>query len=236
MVQRRVTPSKSAKVGKASDRAGYHHGDLRRALLDACLAIIQFEGVGHTSLRAVAKRAGVSAAAPYHHFPSREAMLGELASEGFVLFADALLARSRVSPSKDPIEHLASLGRGYLDFAKDYPAHFRLMFLALAEGFPSDTLFAHAGRSFEVLLEGVRKVVPDSQEAQQSLALLVWSATHGAAELMAQGAIGKPSTLFPNPNIANDLIENLMRLVRSGNHENGKSIQKPRHTASRARR
>ena len=85
MVQRRVTPSKTAKASKSSDRAGYHHGDLRRALLDACLAIIQFEGVGHTSLRAVAKRAGVSAAGDVPEGSSSTASDGSREVRSFIV-------------------------------------------------------------------------------------------------------------------------------------------------------
>src|SRR6185437_16137973 len=80
---RRAATSKAATPKSATPKAAYHHGDLRRALIAAARAILEEDGLPALSLRAVARRAGVSQAAPYHHFPDKDALLAALGAEGF---------------------------------------------------------------------------------------------------------------------------------------------------------
>src|SRR5215470_2775019 len=82
-----ATRPKATAPAKASKRAGYHHGDLRRALLEASLALVEESGIGALSLREVARKAGVSHNAPYHHFKDRGSLLAALAEEGFAELA-----------------------------------------------------------------------------------------------------------------------------------------------------
>jgi AcrR family transcriptional regulator len=102
-------------------RVPYHHGDLRRALLDTALAAVAEHGPAAVSLRDVARRAGVSHAAPTHHFGDKTGLLTALAAEGWTLLADALTATAR----RDP--RFSELGVAYVMFAVAHPAHFAVM-------------------------------------------------------------------------------------------------------------
>src|SRR5262245_23788463 len=104
----------------------YHHGDLRRALLDAALEILAEGGAAGLTLREVARRAGVTHAAPYRHFEDKAALLAAVAEEGFrAVYAEMLARSERV---KDPVERLYQIGAAYVLFAVTHPAHFRVMF------------------------------------------------------------------------------------------------------------
>ena len=96
-------------------KGAYHHGNLRRALIDAGLALIDREGATALSLRAVAQRVGVSAAAPYRHFPSREALLAAVAEEGFRLLGKEL--QHAIDAESDPARRLAESGLAYVQYA-----------------------------------------------------------------------------------------------------------------------
>src|SRR5262245_4881527 len=110
---------------RAKKRA-YHHGDLRRALLDAALELVSSKGVQALTLREVARRAGVTHAAPYHHFPSKEALFAAVATEGFRDLAAAM--RAALSGRRGPFASLRAIGVAYVRFATEHPAHFRIMF------------------------------------------------------------------------------------------------------------
>ncbi|MCA9610340.1 MAG: TetR/AcrR family transcriptional regulator, partial [Myxococcales bacterium] len=103
----------------------YHHGDLRQALIDASLALIEEGGVQALSLRKAARRAGVSPGAPYHHFPSRSALLAALSIEGFTRL-HAKLDEVRAC-CDGPEARLGACGRAYIAFAREHPAYFRVM-------------------------------------------------------------------------------------------------------------
>src|SRR5262245_29389962 len=107
-------------------RPGYHHGDLRRALILAARRILEHEGLAGLSLRAAAREAGVSQAAPYHHFKDKDALLGAVAAEGFDALAEAM--RTRMAACRDPASTLSAAGEGYVAFAVANPALFQLMF------------------------------------------------------------------------------------------------------------
>src|SRR5512145_3325109 len=101
----------------------YHHGELRQALLDAAAAVVEREGVEALSLRELARRLGVSHAAPAHHFADRAALLVELARDGYARFGEALAKAAAAEP--DPLERLREVGRAYVRFAIEHPGRFR---------------------------------------------------------------------------------------------------------------
>lgn len=107
-----------------SKRKAYHHGDLRRALVDAGRALVHEEGVAGLTLRAAATRAGVSAAAPYRHFADKEALLAAVMTQGFVELGKAL----SVIEVDDPLSRLHAIGHRYLEFVAAEPALSQLMF------------------------------------------------------------------------------------------------------------
>src|SRR5258706_7191492 len=98
------TPPPAGPKRRATRKAAYHHGDLRRALIAAARAILEADGLPGLSLRAVARRAGVSQAAPYHHFPDRDALLAALGAEGFDALDRAM--RERMAGLRDPAQRL----------------------------------------------------------------------------------------------------------------------------------
>jgi AcrR family transcriptional regulator len=172
-------------------KRAYHHGDLRRTLLQASVALILEKGLDELSLREVARRAGVSAAAPYHHFATRQDLLAALALDGFGMLTERMRA-ARDAANAVPSERLCAIGEAYVRFAVEHPAHFRLMFRHSLV--PFDALPADGSReAFVVLLDAVADVLGDENVSlhveRRGLVLLAWSAVHGAAELLLDGPL-----------------------------------------------
>jgi AcrR family transcriptional regulator len=171
----------------------YHHGELRRALLETALAVIERDGVSALSLRDLARRLGVSHAAPAHHFPDRTALLVEIAREGYERFGAALAAAAAAAPDDDA--RLAAVGRAYIAFALDHPATFRVMFGSeIAElGAPPPALVEASRRSYEILLRGVEaaldRLPPGRRPPAEAVAFAAWSGVHGAAMLWLDGPL-----------------------------------------------
>lgn len=176
----------------------YHHGNLRRTLLDAALALFAERGTFDFTLRELAREAGVTHNAPYRHFAGKGELLAALRAEGFAALADASRAALERS-SDDPRARVRSLGEAYVRFALARPLHFRLMLHnPLDEGAePSPTDPArhqpHAGEAFGILrdtLDAARKkgVVRDDLSARE-LALGAWALVHGLSSLAVAGQI-----------------------------------------------
>jgi AcrR family transcriptional regulator len=168
----------------------YHHGELRRTLLDVSIDVIDRRGVDALNLRELAARAGVSSGAPYHHFADRAALLSAIAREGFAGL-EAAMIRDRDAAGDDPGLRLAALGRAYVSFATTHRGHFRVMFRADLHG--ADLIQARP-RTFQILCDAIRDcqrrgVAPTG--AWQPLALTAWSTVHGLATLWIDGALPK---------------------------------------------
>jgi AcrR family transcriptional regulator len=161
--------------------APYHHGNLRQALLEAALVILEREGEAGLGLRDLARAVGVSPAAPYRHFASRGALLEALAVTGFNRFTAAMEATAEAHPS----DALRAMGRTYVLFALDNPGLFRLMFSAQLrrEGRPG--LRMAAERAFGML----RRVAGGDAAAGRVPALAAWARVHGLAMLLLDGQI-----------------------------------------------
>lgn len=174
----------------------YHHGDLPRALLDAALRIVQTEGMEALTLRAVARLAGVSQAAPYRHFANKEAILAGVAEEGFRSLMAAM--RQSVQASGDiPLARLRAVGIGYVTFATSHPSHFRVMFgrdMADRSAFP--TLRQVASDTLDMVVDAIadcqRAGLVRSEEAAADLALTAWSSVHGLSALLVDGVLDRP--------------------------------------------
>jgi len=162
----------------------YHHGDLRASLLQAAARWLDEQGPETLTLRELARAAGVSHAAPYHHFASRDELLAGVAELAFDRLADALSAAA--AASTDAASALQDIGEAYVRAALAHPAQFRLMFgpmLARKAGHPG--LQRAAERAFVVLLEAATAHAP---ARGLELALAGWSLSHGAANLAIDGA------------------------------------------------
>ena len=112
---------------RAKRKADYHHGNLRRALIDAAVSAIAKHGVDALNLRQLAARAGVTPGAPYHHFTDREELLAAIAEEGFGRLGAELIA-GRDAAGDEASARLEALGRAYINFAISCPGYFRVMF------------------------------------------------------------------------------------------------------------
>lgn len=177
-------------------RTNYHHGALREALLQATLELIETDGIGAVSLRQVARAAGVSPGAPYHHFPDRAALLTALSDEGFRLLAVALTEASAARTT--PTEGLEAILNAYVDFAKAHPAYFRLMFRPELTKPHKSEHGAEAGEAaFDVLANTVEECLaakvmrPDDKDV---LAITLWSLVHGYASLWLDGQLDHRTT------------------------------------------
>jgi AcrR family transcriptional regulator len=156
----------------------YHHGDLRAALLAAAEAELSEKGVEGFSLRSVAKRAGVSHAAPAHHFKDTNGLLTALAAEGFHRFQDTLDARE--VGATDARDRAMRAGFGYLEFALKRPALFRLIFSSVRPDFASPDLIEAAARAYDHLV-GLVSVLGGGETDVVAL----WATSHGIADLSA---------------------------------------------------
>jgi AcrR family transcriptional regulator len=185
-------------VPRRTAKKSYHHGDLRRALLDAALAVVAREGTGAVSLRELAARVGVSHAAPYRHFGSKEILFATVAEEGFKLFRETLIA-GRDAAGEDPRARLVGTGVAYVRFAVDHPGHFKVMFTHVGDP-PEEVpnLAAEGNTAFMVLFDCIvaaqtAKVLRPGDPLQQSL--FAWSGVHGLAMLTIEQAV--PPDTFP---------------------------------------
>lgn len=170
----------------------YHHGDLRAALLAAAEAELAERGVEGFSLRSVAKRAGVSHAAPAHHFTDAGGLLTALAAEGFRRFLDTQGARE-AQAAPDPRAQLVAAGLGYIDFALARPALFRLMFGSDRPAFADPALCAASDAAYGHLQAQVAAAGGGPADVAA-----VWAQAHGLADLLMSGRLKPLSDLAPS--------------------------------------
>jgi AcrR family transcriptional regulator len=167
------------------DSKPYHHGDLRAALLAAAEAEIAEHGIEAFSLRQVARRAGVSHAAPAHHFGDANGLLTALAAEGFRQFRRAQAVREGAADWA-PRAQMIAAGLGYVDFALARPALFRLMHASDRPSYDSPDLGAVAQAAYEHLAGGVAAIKPDAGMADVGA---VWAIAHGLSDLLVAGRL-----------------------------------------------
>ncbi|MGJ3263957.1 MAG: TetR/AcrR family transcriptional regulator [Salinarimonas sp.] len=168
----------------ASGRRGYHHGNLREALVEATTALLAQKGPQGFTLADAARQAGVSAAAPYRHFADREALLAEVARRGFARFNEQLYG-------DDGARAFRGMGRAYLAFAREEPGLYAAMFAGA--GPPGEQENPEAVRAFALLVESLSGALAArgiAVDDVRGLALQVWGLSHGVATLAASGRLG----------------------------------------------
>jgi AcrR family transcriptional regulator len=188
-------------------RGGYHHGNLRETLVECALRLIGERGPNGFTVAEVARAAAVSGAAPYRHFRDRNALIAEIARQGFERFAQELsVAWDHARPT--PLAAIENCGRAYLAFARREPAFFAAMF---EPGFPLEddpALLAESERAFGVLRQAADAVVKTMPAATRPPVLMVtlhvWSLAHGIAALFIDGPSGSRRKLPMSPE---DLLE-----------------------------
>jgi AcrR family transcriptional regulator len=190
-----------------SDRP-YHHGELAATLREAAKAILDEEGLEALSLRSVARRAGVSHAAPYRHFESREALLAEVACEGLSLLRSELAQAAEVV--EDRADRIVRIGGTYLRFASRHPGLIRLMF---GSEFPNRDAFPGLSEATALVGEDIGRALGDA-----AAGLAAWAAMHGLAMLILDNVIElgqKQAGLAVAPSRAEILLRSLVEVLKT---------------------
>lgn len=188
------------------ERAGYHHGNLREALIEAALALIPENGPLGFTFAEAARRAGVSPAAPYRHFRDREQLLAEIAQQGFERFA-TVLTQAWNNGAPEPMSAFCNIGKAYLEFARTQPGYYAAMFeagIALDAAPELRNVSDHAFAILRSAAESVTAKLPAQQRPPALMvALHVWSLSHGIASLFGQrNAVRRALPMSPD-----DLLE-----------------------------
>jgi AcrR family transcriptional regulator len=177
--------------GSAQGQRRYHHGDLRRTLIEAAEKELEEKGVEGFTLRGCAKRAGVSHAAPAHHFKDANALLSALAAEGFSRFARAIEARQQEDGGSARARMIAA-GLAYIDFGHDHPAMLRLMFASSRPDHETAELEEQSTKAFTLLVKSVEEMLAEAGQAggdpRPDIAA-TWAIVHGLTELGLSGRL-----------------------------------------------
>lgn len=186
-------------------KRGYHHGNLRQALVDAALKLIEQKGPQGFTLSEAAKDAGVTPAAVYRHFAGREDLIAECARQGYEIFADLMdYAYSTGGPS--PLAAFEATGRAYLAFARRFPGHYIAMFESGVSVNATPDLARAAEKARSVLERAAedlsRRIPPEKRPPARMFSAHIWALSHGVVELYARGAPGAQAPYPPE-----DLLE-----------------------------
>ncbi|MGI5176698.1 TetR/AcrR family transcriptional regulator [Dactylosporangium sp. CA-152071] len=200
-------------------RASYHHGGLRDALLAACVALIEAEGIAAVSLRRVARDAGVSPGAPYHHFPDRSALFAAIAVQGHQLLLERLRAAREAAPTA--VRGLGATLEAYVAFAREHPGHLHLMLRSELSTSPQVPEAAHAG---EAAIQLLTETVQDCQREgsapagdPEPLVAAVWALAIGIVTLWLDGPLeGRCVQLGTTPEALTARITALLESLLAG--------------------
>ncbi|MEM8849100.1 MAG: TetR/AcrR family transcriptional regulator [Pseudomonadota bacterium] len=186
-------------------KRGYHHGNLKQALVDAALALIEEKGPTGFTLSEAAKRAGVTPAAVYRHFQGREDLIIECAVQGHDIFGD-LMEYAFETGQPSALSAFEATGRAYLAFARKYPGHYMAMFESGLSRNATPQLAVAVARSRGVLekaAEALSEHIPEDRRPPAAMfSSHIWAMSHGVVELFARG---NPGGNVPFP--PEDLLE-----------------------------
>ena len=195
-------------------KQGYHHGNLRQALVDAALKLIEEKGPTGFTLSEAAKLAGVTPAAVYRHFDGREDLIAEASRQGYEIFADVMqYAYDKGQPSA--LAAFSATGRAYLAFARRYPGHYIAMFESGISVNKTPELAAVSARARGVLeraAEDLSRHIPENRRPPAAMfSAHVWALSHGVVELFARNSPGTASPFPPE-----DLLESAIGVYLRG--------------------
>jgi len=186
-------------------KRGYHHGNLKQALVDASLTLTETKGPTGFTLSEAAKQAGVTPAAVYRHFEGREDLIAEAARQGYEIFAD-LMEYAFETGQPSSLASFEATGRAYLAFARKYPGHYVAMFESGISINRTPELAQVANRASGVLEKAAaalsEHIAPDRRPPPQMFSAHIWAMSHGVVELFARGGPGTKSPFSPE-----DLLE-----------------------------
>jgi AcrR family transcriptional regulator len=191
----------------------YHHGDLREALVAAATALLEEQGLSGFTLRQCARRAGVSHAAPAHHFATADDLLAEIAARGFERFV-AKLGKAADDAEARPLARLEAMGRAYVAFALANPAVYGLMFRMGAGSLRSPHLQSASIAAWQQLYDGVAAVLGQKRQDEViAKASAVWALVHGTATLLLDSKLPPDVAQTKDPTAA--ILSSLPGLLRS---------------------
>jgi AcrR family transcriptional regulator len=179
-------------------KQGYHHGNLKQALVEAALRLIEERGPAGFTLSEAAKSAGVTPAAVYRHFEGREDLIAECARQGYGMFAD-LMEHAYAGGSPNALAAFGATGRAYLAFARKFPGHYMAMFESGISPNRTPELAAASARAAEVLS---RHIPVGRRPPAAMFSAHIWALSHGVVELYARTAPGTRTQFSPE-----DLLE-----------------------------
>jgi AcrR family transcriptional regulator len=186
-------------------KRGYHHGNLRQALVEASLTLIEERGPTGFTLSEAAKTAGVTPAAVYRHFEGREDLIAEAALQGYEIFAD-LMQHAYDTGGPSDLARFEATGRAYLAFARKFPGHYIAMFESGISVNRTPELAAASARARGVLERSAAELAHHIPAERRPPAAMfsahVWAMSHGVVELFARGQPGRRSPYPPE-----DLLE-----------------------------
>jgi AcrR family transcriptional regulator len=180
-----------------AEKKAYHHGDLREALLESATSALAELPIEDVSLREIARRAGVSHAAPKHHFGSLGALFAEVTARGFTQFVEELETAAKRQHDQSPEARIKAMSRAYLHFATTNRAAYGLMFGKRAEVERTPNLNTASFAAWSQIESEVAKLVGPSRAPAG--ALMVWASCHGLAMLMLEAQL--PPHLNPHASI-----------------------------------
>jgi AcrR family transcriptional regulator len=186
----------------------YHHGDLRAALLAAAETILERDGIQALTLRAAARAAGVSHAAPAHHFDDLTGLLSELAAVGCRRFT-AELVEAMVAVGEDPRRRMRAMGHAYVEFARKYPGMFMLMFRSECLDMIRPALRKAVDAAGQALRDAIVARAGGSMPAENLVAEVAaaWSLVHGFAVLLLDGRLAPLISALPGDKSADALLD-----------------------------
>ena len=186
-------------------RKGYHHGNLREALVKATIKLIEEKGPTGFTMAEAAKQAGVSAAAPYRHFKGREELIAEIARQGFAIFGD-LMQYAQQKNHASALSAFEAVGRAYLAFARKFPGYYIAMFESGINLNRDPEIASVANSAMNGLVsaaEALCQHIPaDKRPPANMIANHIWAMSHGVVELFARGEPGTNTPFSPE-----DLLE-----------------------------
>ena len=186
--------------------ASYHHGDLKTALMQAALQLIQKKGPRGFSMNEACRLAGVSVSAPYNHFKDKDALLAEITVAGSTLLLEEVLT---ASSEGRPNEKLVKIYHAYIHFAQRHPDYFAVMFQSGIDKDAFPRIREAAEKVFGVTYRNALEIENSPKRAQE-LAVAVWTTAHGFACLRAEGALATASD--PDANlIADALVRRMLK-------------------------
>lgn len=192
---------------KNAAKQSYHHGDLRTALLDAALDVISDTGPQGLTIREVARRAGVSHAAPYRHFADKDELILAVVEQGFERM-QAMMHEEQARAGDEAIGQFAASGLGYINFALQHPAYYRVMFSGDLLSSKGDMSLRHTGAdAMQEMVDGVRRcqaegILREGDPVMQ--ALTIWSTIHGYVSLVNDNRIDHLLDAEHSPESARD--------------------------------